>query len=76
MRKTQEAEQQFRFCSNRALTEFEKPNSGETAYFVNLANGLQFMAAALRDVYDKLNAMDGKLDVIVRDLAHRPGGRI
>ena len=61
MRKTQQAEQIFRLASNHVWYTSEKPDermySAEAIHHGRMAAGMELLAQALRDIYDKLEAL-------------------
>ncbi len=67
-RTTDQAAQEFNIATTTAAMMDSDPKN--LAYYsIAMGSGSRWMALALRDVYDKLEAIDRKLDIIMQAAA-------
>jgi len=69
MRNTEKAETSYRQARHNAML----LNTFELTLWVPTSDGNIAMAKALRDIYDKLESLERKLDAVVSDQTRRPG---
>lgn len=69
MRKTDKAVQEFRVAEISASQIHE--SVALSGFGMAMGGGCGELAGAIRDVYEKLEAMDRKLDAVLFDLARR-----
>jgi hypothetical protein len=60
-RTTERAEQAFRFAKSNSLA-MPDPNGYETQYKMMMAAGMMHLSKAIRELYDKLEVIEAKLD--------------
>lgn len=69
MRNTEQAENSFRFMQNY-VTQLQ--NDAELGLWTDMSHAGVYMSRAVRDLYDRLQAIEHKIDIIIADLARRP----